>query len=84
MAFDAETALWKINQSISSNQPMFIVVVVIVAINIFTFSNFFLKPLHSFAANFVCVFFAWTLAKFVISMVLSLFFMKLWLILYNF
>ena len=49
----------------------------------FSFSTS-LKPLHGFASNFVWIFPRWTPTKFVKIVVLPLFFMELWVILYNF
>ena len=67
----------------SSDQAVSVVVVV-VGVNFFSFSTSSLKPLHRFASNFVWMFLGWTPTKFVKIGVLPLFFMELWVILYNF
>ena len=59
-------------------------VVVVVGVNFFSFSTSSLKPLHGFAPNFVWIFPRWTPTKSVKIVVLPLFFMELWVILYNF
>ena len=58
-------------------------VVVVVSVNFYSFSTS-LKPLLSFASNFVWMFLGWTPTKFVKIGVLPLFFMELWVILCNF
>ena len=67
----------------SSDQAVSVVVVVVVGVNFLVFSTS-LKPLHGFASNFVWMFLGWTPTKFVKIGVLPLFFMELWVILYNF
>ena len=57
--------------------------VIVVGVNFFSFSTS-LKPLHGFASNFVWMFLGWTPTQFVKIGVLPLFFMELWVILYNF
>ena len=69
----------------SSDQAVSVVVfVVVVGVNLFSFSTSPLKPLHGFASNFVWLFLGWTHTKFVKIGVLPLFFMELWVILCNF
>ena len=54
----------------SSDHPVPVVgvvvgVVVVVGVNIFSFSTSSLKPLHGFASNFMGMFLGWTPTKFV-------------------
>ena len=76
---------WKIfshthRVSVTSDHPGSLVVV---GVNFSSFSTS-LKQLHGFASNFVWMFLGWTPTKFVKIVVLSLFFMELWVILYDF
>ena len=70
--------------SVTSDQALSVVVVVVVGVNFFGFLTSSLEPLHGFASNFVWMFLGWTPTKFVKIRVLPLFFMELWVILCNF
>ena len=69
----------------SSDYPVSVVVfVVVVGVDLFSFSTSSLEPLHGFSSNFVWMYLWWTPTKVVKIGVLPLFVMELWVILCNF